>query len=180
MPRPVLSLLLLAALLCGAAQAESKDNLRGLTAADLCPPTAFVYLDDEEQTDMAADVDAALEKYATLYSLPYGDPKTCTVNQTFVVDSFKSRSGKYVYSAAFTLETRREAAVILPMPQTKMPPATPPSKTERRLTLEYVTLWSDRGYGLLNSADEIGDMAVQEVRDYYENFALAWKATHKR
>lgn len=156
--------------------AGQQDNLRGLTAADLCPPTAFVYVDDDEQEDIAMKLDEALDKYSTLYSIPYGDPKTCTVNQTFVVDSFKSESNsRYVYAVEFSLELKNDTKINLPLPMGKGT-----NNTERTLSVKYVQFWNDRGYGTVANVKSVPDMSVEQVRDYYEAFALAWKATHKK
>lgn len=165
-----------------AAQDAPGDNLRGLVSADLCPPQAYVYIDEEEDDDLAADLDAQLDKYAALYGLSYGDPRTCTVYQTFTVDTFKVSGGRYVFSAAFELEVRGEATVVLSTPPVAAAaiPARPQAEkpAARTLTVERVRLWNDQGYGLL-SRSGVEDAAARQAREYYEAFALAWKSTHK-
>lgn len=54
----------------------------------LCPPQAYVSVDDREDSDLAAQLAADLEKYAVLYGLSYGDPRTCTAEQNFFVNVF--------------------------------------------------------------------------------------------
>lgn len=175
MPRRRILLIASVLALAGRVNAtHQQDNLRGLTAADLCPPTSYVYIDEEEDDEIAAQLDESLDKYSMLYSIPYGDPKTCTVYQTFVVDTFKS-SGRYVYTVEFALELKKDARISLPEPS-----STDEKASDRTLTVKEVQLWSDRGFGTIADAKSIPNMSLEQVRDYYEAFALAWKATHKK
>ena len=165
-----------------AAAQQAQGNLRGLESADLCPPQAYVYVDEKEDEDFAADLDAQLDKYAALYGVSYGDPRTCTVYQTFTVDTFKAAGGRYVFTAAFEIELRGEAGVVLGTlaPTSSVIPARPPAEkpAPRTLTAERLRLWGDQGYGLISRAN-VEDTAATQAREYYEAFALAWKATHK-
>ncbi len=169
---------------CSAALAdEQQDNLRGLTGPDLCPPSAYVYVDDNEDSALSSKLDEALDRYATLYSIPYGDPKTCTVTQSLVVDTFKS-SGKYVYSIKFLLELRRSVTVALPYPSvgsaTAIPSIPGPAAHARTLDVKYLQVWHDQGFGLISDSKNIPDVSLEQLRNYYEAFALAWKATHRK
>ncbi len=162
------TLLTLAALMTlpGIARADHQQgNLRLLTAADLCPPISYVYVDDEEQEDLAVEVDEQLARYATLYGIGYGDPKTCTVAQVFTVDAFEGRDGRYLYALDLNVELVKDARVTL---------------GTRTLTASHLQLWSSSGYGSVSDADALAEMATGSVRDYYEEFALAWKATHSK
>lgn len=157
---------LLAALLLLPAPAlaeHQRGNLRGLTAADLCPPVSYVYLDDEEQEELEAGVDEQLVRYATLYSVPFGDPKTCTVTQSFVVDAFKAEDGRVLYSLSLEVGLRADARVSL---------------GSRTLTVSGLQLWAASGYGSVRNAAALADAATGNVREYYEDFALDWKAVH--
>ena len=144
---------------------HQQGNLRGLTGADLCPPVAYVYLDDEEQEDLAVELDKRLARYATLYSVPFGDPKTCTVAQEFTIDAFEARGGRILYSLELTLELVKDARVTL---------------GTRTLTASHLQLWSSSGYGSVADEDELADLAAEQVRDYYEGLALEWKAAHNK
>lgn len=178
LPRPARFLAPLLLVLGAAAAQDAQGNLRGLVNADLCPPQAYVYVDEKEDGDFAA-LDAQLDKYAALYGLSYGDPRTCTVYQTFTVDTFKAAGGRYVFTAAFELELRGEARVTLSPPASAPIPARPQAApAARTLTAERLRLWGDQGYGLISRAN-IEDTAATQAREYYEAFALAWKATHK-
>ncbi|MBI0446108.1 MULTISPECIES: hypothetical protein [Deinococcus] len=160
------ALLTLTALLTlpGPARAEHQQgNLRALTAADLCPPIAYVYVDDEEQEDLAVAVDEQLARYAALYAIPYGDPKTCTVAQIFTVDAFQTRDGNFLYSLELSAELVHDARVTL---------------GNRTLTASHLQLWSVAGYGSVPDAEALDQVATDHVRNYYEEFALDWKATH--
>ena len=163
-----------------AAAQDAPDNLRGLVNADLCPPQAYVYVDEKEDEDFAAELDAQLDKYAALYGVSYGDPRTCTVYQTFTVDTFKAAGGRYVFTAAFELELRGEARVNLSATAASgtVPARPQAAPAPRTLTVERLRLWGDQGYGLISRAN-VEDTAATQVREYYEAFALAWKATHK-
>ncbi|WP_157464961.1 hypothetical protein [Deinococcus apachensis] len=153
-------------ILPGTALAEHQQgNLRTLTATDLCPPISYVYVDDEEQEDLAVEVDEQLARYATLYAIPYGDPKTCTVAQVFTVDAFESRDGRYLYAVDLDVELVKDAQVTI---------------GTHRLTASHLQLWSTSGYGSVPDADALAEMATNSVRDYYEEFALDWKATHPK
>lgn len=165
MKRAFLTLTALLTLPGGAHADHQRGNLRGVTAADLCPPVAYVYIDDEEQEDLAVDLDAQLARYATLYSVPFGDPKTCTVDQIFVVDAFEARNGDLLYSLDLSVELSGDARVTL---------------GTRTLTASHLQLWSVSGYGSVRDVGSLADMATESVRDYYEEFALDWKATHSR
>lgn len=142
---------------------HQQGNLRGLTGADLCPPAAYVYLDDEEQEDLAVELDGRLARYATLYSVPFGDPKTCTVTQEFTIDAFEGRDGRILYSLDLTLELVKDARVTL---------------GTRTLNVTHLQLWSSSGYGSVAGEDDLADMAAEQVRDSYEDFALEWRAAH--
>lgn len=163
MRRALLTLTALA-ILSGPARADHQQaNLRGLTGADLCPPVSYVYLDDEEQEELAVEVDKQLMRYAALYGIPFGDPKTCKVAQIFAVDAFRARDGRVLYSVDLSLELLGDARVSL---------------GNRQLTVSHLQLWFTSGYGSLSSPAELVNMATSSVRDYYEDFALEWKAAH--
>ena len=154
------------AFLLGTARADhQQDNLRPLTAADLCPPVAYAYVDDEEQEDLAVALDEQLDRYATLYGVPYGDPKTCTVAQIFTLDAFKGRDGRMLYALDLSVQAVKPARLTVG------------AHTFEARALE---LWSTSGYGSVSSAEGLEEMAVESVREYYEELALAWKATHRK
>ncbi|GMA14576.1 hypothetical protein E5F05_10170 [Deinococcus metallilatus] len=162
------ALLTLTALLTlsGPAQANHQQgNLRALTAADLCPPLAYVYVDDQEQEDLAVAADEQLARSATLYDIPFGDPKTCTVAQIYTLDAFQTRDGRFLYSLELSLELVKDAQVRL---------------GSRTLTASHLQLWSTSGYGSVPDAEALAALAAERVRPYYEEFALAWKATHPK
>lgn len=166
MRRALLTLTALTTLLPGMAGAEHQQgNLRTLTAADLCPPVSYVYVDDEEQEDLAVEVDAQLARYATLYAVPYGDPKTCTVAQILTLDAFKARDGRYLYAMDLDVELLKDTQLTL---------------GTRQFTASHLQLWSTSGYGSVADVDALADMATESARDYYEDFALDWKAAHPR
>ncbi|WP_034387156.1 hypothetical protein [Deinococcus sp. YIM 77859] len=157
-------LLTVLTLLLGTARADHQQgNLRALTGADLCPPVSYVYLDDEEQEEIAVEVDKQLMRYAALYGIPFGDPKTCTVAQIFAVDAFQSRDGRVLYAVDLELELLGDARVTL---------------GNRQFTASHLQLWSASGYGAVASPKDLVNMAMSSVRDYYEDFALEWKAAH--
>ncbi|MBB5235056.1 hypothetical protein [Deinococcus budaensis] len=165
MNRALLTLAALAALPSTAHAEHQQGNLRGLTAADLCPPIAYVYVDEQEDEDLAVAVDERLARYATLYGLPFGDPKTCTVAQIFTVTASEARDGKLLYTLDLSLEVPGEARVSL---------------GNRTLTARHLQLWSVSGYGSVAGVGALADLATESVRDYYEEFALDWKAAHAR
>ncbi|GBF05728.1 hypothetical protein DAERI_050237 [Deinococcus aerius] len=165
MRRALLTLTALTTLSGTAGADHQQGNLRTLTAADLCPPISYVYVDDEEQEDLAVEVDEQLARYATLYAIPYGDPKTCTVAQVFTIDAFEGRDGRYLYAVDLDIELVKDAQVTL---------------GTRRLTASHLQLWSTSGYGSVPDADALAEMATTSARDYYEEFALDWKATHPK
>ncbi|SMB91021.1 hypothetical protein [Deinococcus hopiensis] len=152
--------------LSGLALADHQQgNLRGLTGPDLCPPVSYVYFEDEEQDDLAAEVDAQLARYAQLYSVPYGDPKTCTVAQVFTVAAFQARDGRVLYSVQLSVELVKDARVTL---------------GSRTLSAAHLQLWSFSGYGSVAGEDALAGMATEQVRDSYEELALDWKSTHSK
>lgn len=165
MKRALLTLAALATLPSTAHAEHQRGNLRGLTAADLCPPISYVYVDDQEDEDLAVEVDERLARYATLYGVPFGDPKTCTVAQIFTVDAYEARDGKLLYTLDLSVELPGDARVSL---------------GSRTLTARHLQLWSVAGYGSVEDVDALGDLVTESVRDYYEEFALDWKATHAR
>lgn len=151
-------------LLSGPARADhQRGNLRGLSTADLCPPVAYVFLDDEEQEELETGLDEQLVRYATLYSVPFGDPKTCTVTQSFNVDAFEGADGRILYSLSLELGLRGDVRVML---------------GTRTLTLSGLQLWSSSGYGSVQRTEALLNAAAENVRAYYEDFALDWKAVH--
>lgn len=161
MRRTLLTLMALMTLPGTARADHQQGNLRLLTAADLCPPISYVYVDDKEQEDLAVEVDEQLARYA----IGYGDPKTCTVAQVFTVDAFKGRDGRYLYALDLKVELVKDARVTL---------------GTRSLTASHLQLWSSSGYGSVPDADALAEMATESVRDHYEEFALVWKATHSK
>ncbi|GAA5511424.1 hypothetical protein Dcar01_00133 [Deinococcus carri] len=163
MRRALLPLAALLTLPGPALATHQQGNLRALTSADLCPPTSYIYLDDKEQEELEVRVDEQLVRYATLYGIPFGDPKTCTVAQIFSVDAFKTRDGRILYSLDLGLELLKDAQVTL---------------GSRNLTASHLQLWSTSAYGGVANADELANMATESARTYYEELALAWKATH--
>ncbi|EYB67354.1 hypothetical protein DEIPH_ctg044orf0083 [Deinococcus phoenicis] len=164
--RPALLLLPALLTLTGTAHADHQQgNLRPLTAADLCPPTSYVYLDDQEQEDLELKVDEQLIRYATLYAVPFGDPKTCTVAQLYNVDAFRAEDGRVLYSLSFSLELLKDARITL---------------GTRTLTASHLQLWSTAAYGSLPGVSALASAAAENARTSYEDFALAWKATHGR
>ncbi|WP_216323331.1 hypothetical protein [Deinococcus aestuarii] len=165
MRRAFLGLTVLALLLGTARADHQQDNLRPLTSSDLCPPVAYVAVDDEEQQDLAVALDEQLDRYATLYGVPYGDPKTCTVDQIFTLDAFKARDGRMLYALDLSLQTAKPARLTL---------------GTHTFDAKALELWSSSGYGSVAGQDDLADMAVGSVREYYEELALAWKATHKK
>ncbi|WP_104991071.1 hypothetical protein [Deinococcus sp. NW-56] len=163
MKKPLLALTALALLTPLAGADHQQGNLRALTAADLCPPVAYVYVDDEEVEDLAVLLDEQLMRYATLYGVPSGDPKTCTVQQVFSVDAFETEDGDYLYTIDLSLQLRPDVRVTL---------------GSRQLTVKALELWSSSGYGRATDAPGLVRTLTNNVRAYYEDLALAWKATH--
>ena len=114
---------------------------------------------------LAVALDEQLDKYATLYGVPYGDPKTCTVDQIFTLDAFKGRDGRMLYALDLTVQTAKPARLTL---------------GTHTFDAKFLELWSTSGYGSVAGKGDLADMAVESVREYYEELALAWKATHKK
>lgn len=163
MKKPLLALTALALLTPLAGADHQQANLRALTAADLCPPVAYVYVDDEEVEDLAVLLDEQLMRYATLYGVPSGDPKTCTTEQIFAVDAFETEDGDYLYALDLSVQLRPDARVTL---------------GGRQLTVKALELWSTSGYGAAADPEGLVRTLTNSVRAYYEELALAWKATH--
>lgn len=163
MNRALLVLTTLALLAPPAGADHQQANLRPLVAADLCPPFSSVYVDDEEIEDLAALLDEQLLRYATLYGVPYGDPKTCTVQQIFSADAFETEDGDYLYSIELRLQLRPDVRVTL---------------GTRQFMVRALELWSTSGYGRAADAPGLVRSLTNSVRDYYEDLALEWKATH--
>lgn len=163
MTRALTVLTALALLTPPAGADHQQANLRPLVAADLCPPIAYVYVDDEEAEDLGALLDEQLMRYATLYGVPSGDPKTCTVEQIFAVDAFEAEDGQHLYSLDLSLQLRSDARVTL---------------GSRQFTVKALELWSTSGYGAAADSGGLVRTLTNNVRAYYEDFALEWKATH--
>ncbi|MCP2013813.1 hypothetical protein L1280_000941 [Deinococcus sp. HSC-46F16] len=163
MKKALLVLAALALLTPPAGADHQQGNLRSLVAADLCPPVASVYVDDEESDDLGAALDEQLMRYATLYGVPSGDPKTCTVQQIFSVDAFETEDGEFLYALDLSLQLRPDVRVTL---------------GSRQLTVKALELWSTSGYGRAADAAGLVRTLTNNVRAYYEDFALEWKATH--
>lgn len=163
MQKALLVLAALALLTPPAGADHQQGNLRPLVAADLCPPVAYVYVDDEEEEALGIALDEQLMRYATLYGVPSGDPKTCTVQQIFSVDAFETEDGDFLYTLDLSLQLRSDARVML---------------GSRQLTVKALELWSTSGYGRAVNAQGLSRTLTNSVRAYYEELALAWKATH--
>ncbi|MDL2345010.1 hypothetical protein QOL99_12735 [Deinococcus sp. MIMF12] len=163
MTRALLVLTALVLLTPPAGADHQQANLRSLVAADLCPPVAYVYVDDEEEEDLGVLLDEQLMRYATLYGVPYGDPRTCTVEQIFAVDAFEAEGGDYLYALDLNLQLRADARVTL---------------GSRQLTVKALELCATSGYGRAADAAGLTRTLINNVRAYSEEFALEWKATH--
>ena len=163
MKKALLVLAALALLTPPAGADHQQGNLRSLVASDLCPPVAYVYVDDEESEDLGVALDEQLMRYATLYGVPSGDPKTCTTEQIFAVDAFETEDGDYLYALDLSVQLRPDARVTL---------------GGRQLTVKALELWSSSGYGRATDAPGLVRTLTNNVRAYYEELALAWKATH--
>ncbi|MPY66148.1 hypothetical protein F8S09_05475 [Deinococcus sp. SDU3-2] len=163
MRKALLALTALAFLTPPAGADHQQDNLRPLLAADLCPPVAYVYVDDEESEDLGVALDEQLMRYATLYGVPSGDPKTCTVQQIFSVDAFETEDGDFLYALDLSVQLRPDARVTL---------------GSRQFTVKALELWSTSGYGRAADAEGLVRTLTNNVRAYYEELALSWKATH--
>ncbi|WP_102127124.1 hypothetical protein [Deinococcus planocerae] len=131
----------------------------------LCPPVAYVTDDDEEQRDLAVALGGQLDRYATPSGVPYGDPKTCTVDQIFTLDAFKARDGRMLYAVDLRVRAAKPARLTL---------------GTHTFDAKALELWSSSGYGSVAGPGDLADVAVESVREYDEELALAWKATHKR
>ncbi|MFC4453057.1 hypothetical protein [Deinococcus sonorensis] len=163
--RPAALLTLLALATAGHALAQDQaGNLRGLKAEQLCPPSAQVTVDDDDNSEVAAELEQRMERYATLYGLSYGDPKTCLVDQTLTLDTFQTDDKVYAYVVELSLELRGAAPVTV---------------GGSALTVQRLKLWSNVYYGSNDDLDALLDHAVDRARDYYEELALDWKASHK-
>ncbi len=162
--RPAL-LLALTLLSCAAAQSASTQasNLRDLSLADLCPPTAYVTIDDEDDGELAADIEGQLDKYATLYGLRYGDAKGCTAASYLSVDAFKLKGGTYSYLIEFGVELRGDVRLTL---------------GSRNVTVAAPRVWTNSYYGSYATLENLRDGVTDRVRDYYDEFALDWRAAH--
>ena len=162
--RPALPLAL-TVFTCTAALAAStqSSNLHDLSGSDLCPPTAYVTIDDEDDGELAADIEGQLDKYATLYGLKYGDSKTCSATTYLSVDAFKTKAGAYSYLIEFGVELRGDVRASL---------------GERTVTVSAPRIWTNSYYGSYSSLDNLKDGVTDRVRDYYDEFALDWRAAH--
>lgn len=152
--------------LLATAQAASNQaaNLRDLKDADLCPPAAYVTLDDKSDDALAADLEGQLDKYATLYGLQYGDPKTCLASPFLSVDAFKTSRGNYSYIIEFGVELEGDAQL---------------SVGGRSFAVNTPKIWSNLYYGVYSSLSDLKGGVADKVRDYFDEFALDWRASHR-
>lgn len=160
--RPLLTALALGFTLAGAT--NQAPNLRQFKPSDLCPPAAYVTLDDKEDSDLAAALEEQLDKYATLYGIRYGDPKTCTLDHFLTVDAFEGNDGRYSYVIEMGIELPGEVSATV---------------GGRSVKLKTPKIWSSIYYGSYTDLDALKEGVTDKTRNYYDEFALDWKATHK-
>ncbi|ADV66753.1 hypothetical protein [Deinococcus maricopensis] len=145
---------------------HQSGNLRDFTAADLCPPSVYVTVDDEDDDDFAADLEKDLVGALTKAGIRTGNSKTCLADLTVSIDAYTDDDEKLTYATKINLDLDLADPTTLTL-------------GTRRLRVSYITLWDSTAYGTFNDTDEFYDQLADNLQEDLAGFIADWKTAHR-